>query len=122
MYIDGHKCDYVVEYRNGFVKQWKEYEKQMVTYNNNSNESPMPAGFDVPQLGQFRLILITHDESTFYAHDRQRIFWSHLADPNAPKHKREGPSLMTSDMLTSEWGRLMDGDEWVCFINIFSHN
>jgi len=122
MYIDGHERDDVVEYRNGFVKRWKEYEKRMVTYDNDGNQSPMPAGFDVPQLGRFRLILITHDESTFYAHDRRRNFWSHLADPNAPECKGEGPSLMISDMLTSEWGRLTDGDEWVCFIDIFNHN
>ena len=111
MYIDGHEREDVVEYRKGFVERWKGYEKRMVTYDNDSNASELPPGFEVPQTGRFWLILVTHDESTFYAHDRRKFFWSHKSDPNAPE--RKGPSLMISDMLTSEWGRLRDGDEYV---------
>ena len=113
MYIDGHEREDVVEYCKGFVERWKGYEKRMVTYDNDGNASELPPGFEVPQTGRFRLILVTHDESTFYAHDRRKFFWSHKSDPNAPERKGEGPSLMISDMLTSEWGRLRDGDEYV---------
>lgn len=49
--------------------QWKGYEKQMVTYDNDGNEAAPPPGFAVPQIGRFCLILVTHDESTFYTHD-----------------------------------------------------
>ena len=70
MYIDGHERDDVVKYRGEFIQRWKEYEKRMVTYDNDGKESAPPPGFAVPQIGRFRLILVTHDESTFYAHDR----------------------------------------------------
>ena len=70
MYIDGHEWKDVVEYCKGFVERWKGYEKRMVTYDNDGNTSKLPPGFEVPQTGRFRLILVTHDESTFYAHNR----------------------------------------------------
>ena len=111
MYIDGHEWDDVVKYRGEFTWRWKEYEKRMVTYDKDGNESPLPPGFAVPQIGRFRLILVTHDESTFYAHDRRKNCWSHESDPHAPERKGDGPSLMISDMLTSEWGHLSDGEE-----------
>ena len=41
----------------------------MVTYNNNGEIDTTPVGFSVPQGTRFCLILVTHDESTFYAHD-----------------------------------------------------
>jgi len=37
MYIDGHEHKDVVEYQNGFLKHWEEYEKCMVTYDNDRN-------------------------------------------------------------------------------------
>ena len=49
MYIDGHECEDVVEYRKGFVKWWKEYEKCFVIYNNNRNVVSIPTRFPVPQ-------------------------------------------------------------------------
>ena len=69
MYIDGHERPDVVEYRNKFVKQWQEYEKRMETYNNDGDLDKTPVGFPVPG-GWFQIILITHDESTFYANDQ----------------------------------------------------
>ncbi|KAG2145489.1 uncharacterized protein EDB93DRAFT_1104728 [Suillus bovinus] len=54
-----------------------------------------PKGFPIAQAGQFRLILITHNESTFYANNHHKMGWSHL------------------NMLTSEWGRLQHGDELI---------
>jgi len=59
----------------------------------------------------FHLILITHDTSTFYAHDCRKNIWSDKSDPHAPEWKGDGPLLMISDMLMSEWGHLSDGDE-----------
>ncbi|KZP03294.1 hypothetical protein FIBSPDRAFT_769167, partial [Athelia psychrophila] len=111
MYMDGHEREDVVAYRDGFVARWQEYEKRMVTFDNDGVESPFPPGFPVAQTGRFRLILITHDESTFYAYDRRKSMWSHVSDPHVPDRKGEGPSLMISDMLTSEWGRLVYEDE-----------
>ena len=116
MYIDGHKQDDVVKYRGKFIQRWKEYEKRMVTYDNDGKESAPPPGFAVPQIGRFRLILVIHDKSTFYAHDCRKNCWSLKSDPHAPpEQKGDGPSLMISDMLTSEWGRLSDGHEKVIY-------
>ena len=111
MYIDGHEREDVVEYRNQFIKRWREYEKRMVMYNNNGNVDSIPSGFPVPQGHWFRLILVTHDESTFYANDRRKTKWSHASEKVTPQKKGEGPSLMISDMLTLEWGWLVHGEE-----------
>lgn len=110
MYIDGHERPDVVEYRNQFIQRWQEYEKRMFIYDNDGNIQYTPKGFPVAQAGRFRLILVTHDESTFYANDRCKTGWSHSSEKATPQPKGEGPSLMISDMLTSEWGRLQHGD------------
>lgn len=111
MYIDGHEREDVVEYRKGFVERWKEYEKRFVIYDNNGKVVSTPTGFPVPQGLRFRLILVTHDESTFYENDRRKTHWiSDNAKPVAEK-KGEGQSIMASEFLTLEWGRLTDGDE-----------
>jgi hypothetical protein len=68
MYIDGHERHDVVEYRQKFVERWKEYEKRFVIFDNDGNILLKPTGFPVPQRA-FRLILVTHNESTFYEND-----------------------------------------------------
>ncbi|KIJ28737.1 hypothetical protein M422DRAFT_189388 [Sphaerobolus stellatus SS14] len=110
MYIDGHERQDVVEYRNGFLKRWKEYEKRMVIYDNDGNVLSKPQGFPVPG-HRFQLILVTHDESTFYANDRHKTKWTHSSEKANPERKGEGASIMISDFLTPEWGRLKDEDE-----------
>jgi hypothetical protein len=67
-------------------------------------------GFPVPHGQCFRLILITHDESTFYETDRRKTVWAHKSDKAVPLKKGEGVSLMASDFLTVEWGRLQSED------------
>jgi hypothetical protein len=66
MYIDGHEREDLVKYRKEFLVRWKEYEKRMVTYNNDGNINFTPTGFPVPQGSCFQLILVTHDELTFF--------------------------------------------------------
>jgi hypothetical protein len=110
MYIDGHEREDVVKYRDEFIKRWQEYVKRMVLYDNDGNILSTPTGFPVPG-GRFHLILVTHDESTFYAHDRRKIKWVHSSQNAVPERKGEGASLMVSDFLTTEWGRLKDDEE-----------
>lgn len=111
MYIDGHEREDVTEYRKGFVERWKEYEKRFIIYGNDGKVISTPTGFPVPQGLRFRLILVTHDESTFYEMDRRKTHWiSDNAKP-VPEKKGEGQSIMASEFLTIEWGRLRDGDE-----------
>lgn len=70
MYINGHERDDVVEYRQRtFLLQWAGFCKCMeatcecpqITHNQDCDA--------VPQTSR-PLILLTHDESTFYAHDQ----------------------------------------------------
>jgi len=111
MYIDGHEREDVMEYRRGFVERWKEYEKRFVIYDNDGNVLSTPTGFPVPQGVRFRLILVTHDESTFYENDRRKTHWINDKTKAGTEKKGEGQSIMVSDLLTSEWGRLKNGDE-----------
>jgi len=82
----------------------------MVTYNNDGNIATSPRGFPVEN-GCFWLILVTHDESTFYVNDRRRLKWTHISEKAAPERKGEGPSLVVSDFLTADWGCLKDEEE-----------
>jgi hypothetical protein len=121
MYIDGHEREDVVDYRNKFVQRWKEYEKRFVIYDNEGQVVSQPQGFEVPGV-RFRLILITHDESTFYENDRRKTKWVHENEKAVAERKGEGQSIMVSDFLTVEWGRLKDGDKYVPLhsVNILS--
>ncbi|KAF9016780.1 hypothetical protein BDZ89DRAFT_961647 [Hymenopellis radicata] len=115
MYVDGHERDDVVVYRTAFVKRWlQEYEPRMVVYDNNGKPIKTPQGFVLSgkRAGRpFRLILVTHDESTFFANDRCKLGWLHPDFKNKPEPKGDGDSVMVSDFLTPDWGRLVDGDE-----------
>jgi hypothetical protein len=69
-----------------------------------------PHGFPVPEGPQFNLILITHNESIFYANDRRTTHWIAPGDKPLPMKKGEGYSYMVLDFITAEWGRLVDDD------------
>ncbi|KAF8576974.1 hypothetical protein K439DRAFT_1649191 [Ramaria rubella] len=86
MYIDGHERPDVVKYHTEFIQGFR-YK------------------------GRFRLILATHDESTFYANDRRKTKWIHSSEKAVRERKGEGALLMVSDFLTLEWGRLKDAEE-----------
>ena len=68
-------------------------------------------------IGHFRLILVTHDKSTFYQNDQHQIYWGCLGKNVTPKPKGEGLTLMVSDFLTADWGPLHDDDR--CVITTF---
>jgi hypothetical protein len=112
MYLDGHERPDVVEYREHFVERWMGYERRFHRWDNDGTELPRPNGFPVPgAMGRFRLILVTHDESTFFQNDERNTGWSHSSRKSKPKAKGNGQSLMVSDFLTPDWGRLRDGKE-----------
>jgi len=46
----------------------------------------------------------THDESTFFGNDRNKIGWIHASFKAKPEAKGQGQSIMVSDFLTPEWG------------------
>ncbi|KAJ7147720.1 hypothetical protein C8R43DRAFT_854680, partial [Mycena crocata] len=113
MYVDGHERDDVVAYRAAFVKRWmEEYEPRMVSYDNDGNPLKELEEYTLQgkYCGQkFRIILVTHDESTFFANDRKQVGWIHPSFKGKPQPKGEGQSIMVSDFLTLEWGRLIHG-------------
>jgi len=112
MYLDGHERPDVVEYREGFVEQWMGYERRFHRWGHDGEELPRPNGFPVPEAhGHFRLILVTHDESTIFQNDEHNTGWTHTTSKSKPKAKGNSQSLMVSDFLTPDWGRLLDGDE-----------
>jgi len=119
MYIDGHERSDVVKYQTEFLARWREYKKRMVFYDNDRSVTSTPNGFLVPQGPHFRLILVTHDESIFYENDRQKSKWLHADETHKPEHKGEGQSIMVSDFLTIEWGRLQDEYEYVSQFSYF---
>jgi hypothetical protein len=110
MYSDGHERADVVTYRKAFVDRWMEYEKRFHIWDDDGNLMPLPKGFPVPG-SRFRLILITHDESTFYQNDQRKTRWAHDSQKAVPQPKGEGQTIMVSDFLTVEWGRLCDEEE-----------
>ena len=61
---------------------------------------------------------MTHNESTFYQEDGCKMKWTHKDDKPIPECKGEGSSIMISDFLTPEWGRLKDDDEYVAILFI----
>jgi hypothetical protein len=113
MYIDGHEREDVVAYRHEFVEQFKTYEKCFHKWDNDGHELPCPNGFPLPNGGPFRLVLVTHDESIFYQNDHHKTAWAPKTSRPTPQPKGEGQSIMVSDFLTSKWGHLHNGAEFV---------
>jgi len=108
MYLDGHEQADVVAYHERFLVCMQEYQKRMTTYDQDSNILSHPTGIDI-EAGNYPLIEITQDESTFTMYDWHWTKWDH-ADTKQPEEKNEGQSLMISGMLTQEWGELKHGD------------
>jgi hypothetical protein len=107
MYLDGHEREDVVAYRTGFVERWKGYESRFHTWDNDGTEHRPQKAFPVKG-GRFRLILVTHDESIFYQNDFRKTHWIADTSKATPLPKGDGQSIMVSDFLTAEWGRLLD--------------
>ena len=105
MYLDGHERSDVVEYRQSFVERWMGFERRFHRWNHDGTELPRPIGFPVPgAIGRFRLVLITHDESTFFQNNERNTGWTHASSKSKPKAKGNGQTLMVSDFLTPDWG------------------
>ena len=122
MYIDGHEREDVVEYRSKFVERFCQYERHFHIWDNDGNKLPRPTGFPVPEayraFCRFHLILVTHDESVFFQNDQRKHMWHNTGKSAAPHPKGEGQSLMVSDFLTADWGRLRDKDRCALFVSL----
>jgi hypothetical protein len=111
IYYDGHEREDVVEYRLKWAKQMVEYEKRMITYDPYTFEEQPPKVKDGP-----RIVMVTHDESTFYANDFKQSNWTHQTEYLRRK-KGPGLSLMVSEFLCPCDGTMRvftdDGEERV---------
>ena len=113
MYIDGHEREDVVAYHQKFVTRFfNQYAPRMYTWDHDGKETIPAAGSPLANTNNrpFRLIPVTHDESTFFANDERKTRWVHESQKALPERKGDGTSIMISDFQTSEWGRLMSKD------------
>lgn len=70
MYVNGHKRIDVVDYHtHDSLPQWNNLAQHMVKYDKNGDVAEM----STLQPGEKPIILLTHDKSTFYANDEQKI-------------------------------------------------
>jgi len=93
VYFACHERDYVVELRKEFVAQINELEHRCI-YNGH-----LPVLRD----GERPLIVIHHDESTFYANADQSQYWSD-GSTTVLKQKPLGQSIMVSDFIEEAGG------------------
>jgi hypothetical protein len=110
IYYDGHERSDVLEYRQEFLAEMEQLEQWM----------PKPSDDDIMTLiepnlneGDKRHILVTHDESVFYANDGKKTFWGPIGHQPLRK-KGTGLSLHVSDFLTEVDGRLKFEQDEAC--------
>ena len=85
MYFDGHEREDVVAYRKTFVEKLSNLDRRCIY----SGHEPILYPNEKP------LIIVHHDESTFYANADQSCYW---ADDSVTilKQKSLGQSIMVS--------------------------
>ena len=83
-YVDGHERSNVVEFRNYFVSKIKELEPLY--------HRPVVCE------GQRPIVVVHHDESTFYSNVNQSNFWSD-GEMTVLKQKSLGQAIMVSDFI-----------------------
>lgn len=103
-YIDGHEREDVVTYRQQYLAEMEALEALYPPP--PEPEAPTPC----PVPGQKRLVIIDHDESTFYANEDESKAWgeegSHFIKP-----KGKGSSIMVSDFIEELDGPLRLSDQ-----------
>jgi hypothetical protein len=111
MYIDGHEREDVRQYRTAFLERWTTYEERMLLLDRNAVVTKLPHIDASDPARSRRLVLYTHDESTFYSNDRRKQRWIHPDMTRVPQPKDQGESLMVADLLSPEFGRLQHEEE-----------
>lgn len=93
MYFDGHKREDVVTYRQQWVSKMMEYKEFMEGYVADNEEIVKQP---VLSEGQNKIVMVTHDVSTFYSNDGKDGLW--LKDnENAIRKKNPGGSIMVGE-------------------------
>ncbi|KIJ35540.1 hypothetical protein M422DRAFT_180562 [Sphaerobolus stellatus SS14] len=90
MYIDGH------EHEDPKMMKWSAHGDIILS--------------DLCHIGEKKVVLITHNESTFYANDWCPKQWIHSSEKPAPVQKGEGVSIIVSDFYSPDLGWLISKD------------
>ena len=103
MYMDGHECADVVEYRKEvFLPFWMSIEGLMMKWN-NENKLIEPTG--IPAFTQQKqIVLVTHDESTFYVNDSRNTHWIYESEGPNQCTKTKGPHSWCLTFAHLIWG------------------
>jgi hypothetical protein len=98
-YVDGHEREDVVEYQqNVFLPTMASFELKLRLWNDGLAELDGREGRQT--------VIWWHDESIFYANDRQKVHWVHVSETATPKRKGEGVSIMVADFVSADYGWL----------------
>ena len=110
MYIDGHERQDVKEYRLQWARQMMEWKKRMEFYPYGNEEEVVQPTLREEEK---KVVLVTHDESTFYANDGKKTRWQ-LPTESAILPKGQGKSVMVSEFMCACHGTmkaLVNGEE-----------
>ncbi|OAD80600.1 hypothetical protein PHYBLDRAFT_161239 [Phycomyces blakesleeanus NRRL 1555(-)] len=93
VYYDGHERQDVVQYCHAWATRMMGYKQCMSDFTGEDEEIEV-----TPLLleNQKKLVMVTHDESTFYAHDGKVDMWLEEGESHIRK-KGQGRSLMVSE-------------------------
>ena len=100
VYFDGHERNDVAEYRSEFVSKSLELEQLCAR----------PGHTPVLAEGQRPIIIIHHDESTFYSNADQSNYWSD-GEMTVLKQKSLGQAIMVSDFIEEASGDYLRHDD-----------
>jgi hypothetical protein len=106
IYFDGHEREDVKIYREGWSKRMMDYKKRMDSYTGEYEEIVVPPTNNRLQ----KIVMVTHDESTFYAHDGKETVWL-LDDEHPILKKGQGLSIMVSEFQCPCHGTMRYGDK-----------
>ena len=96
VYIDGHEREDVVKYRQEvFLPALQQVHTRLAKWDDNG--TVVREGSQL--VGGLRVVIVTHDESTFNVHDGRRQMWLQDGE-NPPRPKGNGKGIMISEFLT----------------------
>ena len=95
VYYDGHERQDVVAYRYDWACRMVALRRRMETYDIDDVTIVVPP-VDAPTAEYKRLVMVTHDECTFYANDGKNVLWLR-DDETVLRNKNPGRSIMVSE-------------------------
>ena len=106
VYFDGHEREDVVAYRNAWAARMVEFRNYITEWEGDDMSIEIPPLNALVNQGYMkRVVLVTHDECTFYSNDGVNKFWLQKNE-SVMKKKGQGASIMVSDFLCACHGSL----------------